>query len=328
MKEFFTAKSMVELKDISEAYQRIRGAANHTPVLTSRTINKITGCTVYFKCENMQRGGAFKFRGAYNAISQLGEEEKKKGIIAHSSGNHAQAVSLVSSLLGIKAVIVMPRNSPRVKLEATKGYGADVVLCEPTPAGRVAKTNELIDEYGFHLIHPYDNENIIAGAGTAAFELIKEVECLDYIFGPVGGGGLISGTGIAAKGLCKDIKVIAVEPENADDAYRSFKTGEIHPSINPSTIADGLRTQLSPLTFKYVRANVDDIILVSENEIVDAMRLLWERMKIVVEPSGAVSFAGLLKMSKEIQNSKVGVILSGGNIDLDEFFLKLKELIR
>ncbi len=323
---------MIDIKDIIEAYNRIQGAVNHTPVLKSRTINKITNCTVFFKCENMQRGGAFKFRGAYNAISQLSEEEKNRGIIAHSSGNHGQAVSLVSSLLGVKATIVMPENSPLVKLIATRSYGAEVVLCESTPEGRVKKTNELIEEYNYCLIHPYDNENIIAGAGTAAYELVQEVGKLDYIFAPIGGGGLISGTSIVLKSECPESKVIAVEPANADDAFKSFTSGNLHPSINPNTIADGLRTQLSSLTFKYVRQNVDEIVLVSEEEILDAMRLLWERMKLVVEPSGAVSLAGLIKKSKIFDKHipefpRVGVIISGGNIDLEEFFLFLRRKI-
>ena len=318
---------MVDYIDVIEAYERVSIHANKTPVMTSRTIDKMTGCNVFFKCENMQRGGAFKFRGAFNAISQLTDEEKNRGIIAHSSGNHAQAVSLVSAILGVKAIIVMPENSPQVKLEATRGYDAEVVLCEPTPQGRVQKTNELIEKYGYHLVHPYDNPVVIAGAGTACYELLQEVGCLNYVFAPVGGGGLVSGSSIALKGKCSDGKIIAVEPENADDAYRSFHSGEIHPSINPNTIADGLRTQLAPITFDIVRRNVEEIILVSEKEILEAMRLLWERMKLVVEPSGAVSLAGLLKKSSELEDQRVGVIISGGNIDLSDFFNHLHSLV-
>ncbi len=318
---------MVTIQDIQEAYERIKNDVNRTSVLTSRTINQITGCSVFFKCEQFQRIGAFKFRGAFNTISQLSPEEKERGILTHSSGNHAQAVALASSILGIKATIVMPENSPKVKVDATRGYGADIVFCESTPEGRVKAADKLMTEHGYVLIHPYNNERIIAGAGTAALELIDEVGELDVVMAPVGGGGLMSGTSIATKALCPNARVIAVEPANADDAYRSFHSGEIHPSINPKTIADGLRTQLLPLTFEAIRENVDEIVLVSENEIIEAMKLLWERMKLVVEPSGAVSLAGLLKISKDFDSKRMGVIISGGNIDLKEFFETIEKQI-
>ena len=314
---------MVGIQDVYDAHERIRDYALWTPVMTSSTIDKLTDCQVFFKCENFQRAGAFKFRGAFNTVSQLTEEERKKGVIAHSSGNHAQALALAASLIGVKATIVMPKNSPQVKVNATRGYGAEVVFCENSTESRVQVADELIEKHDYVLIHPYNDERIIAGAGTAALELIEEVEDLDYIFCPVGGGGLLSGTSIATKSLCPKSVVIAVEPENADDAFRSFRDGKIYPSVNPNTIADGLRTQLGEVTFRVIQKNVDSIITVTEEEIVGAMRLLWERMKMVVEPSGAVSLAGLLKMKDELYDKRVGVIISGGNTDLTEFFSQL-----
>ncbi len=311
---------MMELSDVRQAYDRIKGYIVKTPIMTSKTIDSMVNCHVYFKCENFQRVGAFKFRGAFNTVSQLTADERKKGVIAHSSGNHAQALALAAKMLGVKATIVMPKNSPKVKVAATRGYGAEIIFCENSTESRVDVANELVEKHGFTLVHPYNDHRIIAGAGTAALELIEDVGTLDYIFAPVGGGGLLSGTAITTKGLCPESKVIAVEPENADDAYRSFKANKILPSEYPNTIADGLRTQLGDLTFKVIKKYVDEFVLVSEQEIIDAMRLLWERMKIVVEPSGAVSLAGLLKKSKVLTGSTAGVIISGGNIDLTEFF--------
>ena len=311
---------MMELSDVREAYDRIKEHVVKTPVMTSTTIDGLTDCQVYIKCENFQRVGAFKFRGAFNTVSQLTEEERQKGVIAHSSGNHAQALALAAKMLGVKATIVMPNNSPKVKVAATRGYGAEIVFCENSTESRATVANELVEQHGYTLVHPYNDHRIIAGAGTAALELIEEVGKLDYVFAPVGGGGLLSGTAIATKGLCPDSKVIAVEPQNADDAYRSFKANKIFPSEYPNTIADGLRTQLGELTFEVIKKHVDEIILVSEQEIVDAMKIFWERLKLVVEPSGAVSLAGLLKKSKNLSGSTIGVIISGGNIDLTEFF--------
>jgi threonine dehydratase len=318
-----SSSNMVDIQDIYDAHKRIRDYALWTPVMTSSTIDKMVNCQVFFKCENFQRVGAFKFRGAFNTVSQLTKKEREQGVIAHSSGNHAQALALAASILGIKATIVMPKNSPMVKVNATRGYGAEVVFCENSTESRVQVANELIKKHEYVLIHPYNDERIIAGAGTAALELINDVESLDYVFAPVGGGGLLSGTSIATKGVCSECLVFGVEPANADDAYRSFRDGRIYPSINPNTIADGLRTQLGEITFKIIREFVDSIVTVTEEEIVEAMRLLWERMKLVVEPSGAVSLAGLLKMKDEIQDKRVGVILSGGNIDLSKFFSEL-----
>jgi len=285
----------------------------------------MVGANVFVKCENFQRIGAFKFRGVSNKLLQLSADEKAKGVVTHSSGNHAQAVALASSLLGIKSVIVMPENAPPVKIDATRGYGAEIVRCANNVKAREETCQNLIDKHGYTLVHPYDDDQIIAGAGTAALELIKEVGDLDYMFCPVGGGGLLSGTSVATKGLCPDSKVIAVEPERADDAYRSFKDGKLYPSAYPDTIADGLRTSLSKRTFKIIQEKVDEIVTVSEKEIIDAMKFLWMRMKIVVEPSGAVPIAGVIKMARSIKNKNIGVIVSGGNIDLDDFFSKYYE---
>jgi threonine dehydratase len=319
---------MVSLGNIKAAYNRIRKVIIQTPVMTSLTADRLTSCKVFFKCENFQRIGAFKFRGAYNAISQLTPKEKKRGVITHSSGNHAQAVALASQLLGVAATIVMPQNSAQVKIAATKGYGAKIIFSKPEVDARAQEVQKLIKKHKYVLIHPYDDPRIIAGAGTATLELIKETGRLDAIFGPVGGGGLISGTSIATKGLCPNAKVFAVEPEQADDAYRSFTTGKLVPSVNPNTIADGLRTSLSDRTFSIIRQHVDDIITVSETEIIDAMKFLWERMKLVIEPSGAVSFAGLIKIKDRLVNQHIGIILSGGNVDLTQFFEQFRTQIK
>jgi threonine dehydratase len=319
----FDHLSMVGIQDVIDAHRRIRNYVLWTPVMTSSTIDRMIDCQVFFKCENFQRAGAFKFRGALNTVSQLTEEERNSGVIAHSSGNHAQALALAASLTGIKATIVMPKNSPKVKVDATRGYGAEIVFCENSTESRVQVAQELMQTHGYVLVHPYNDARIIAGAGTAALELIEEVEELDYLFAPVGGGGLVSGSAIVAKSLLPDSNVVAVEPKNADDAFRSFRDGKIYPSVYPDTIADGLRTQLGDLTFRIIREHVDSIITVSEEEIVNAMRLLWERMKLVVEPSGAVSLAGLLNMKDELDDKRVGVIISGGNIDLTKFFKQI-----
>ncbi len=314
---------MVDLQDVRAAAERIRGVANRTPVMTSTTIDRMVGANVFFKCESFQKAGAFKFRGAFNTVSQLSEDEKARGVIAHSSGNHAGALALACSMLGVKAAIVMPRNSPPVKIAATRGYGAEIVFCENTVESRAEVAGQLIKKHGYTLVHPYNDERIVAGAGTAALELIEDVGELDHIYAPVGGGGLVSGTAITTKSLNPQTRVIAAEPEKADDAYRSFRDGRIYPSVHPDTIADGLRTQLGEVTFRIIREHVDEIVTVAEDEIVNAMRILWERMKIVVEPSGAVSFAGVLKMKAALESSRVGVIISGGNIELDRFFKSL-----
>ena len=315
---------MITLKEVQDAYERIRRASIQTPLMTSLTANRRTNCSIFFKCENFQRIGAFKFRGAYNAISQLSPAQKKRGVITHSSGNHAQAVALAAKMLDIPATIVMPKDSAKIKIKATEGYGAEVVFCEPTLASREEITSKLIKKHNYVLIHAYDNAHVIAGAGTAALELIQEVGALDYIFAPIGGGGLISGTAIASKGLNPPGKVIGVEPANADDAYRSMKSNKLLPSENPNTIADGLRTALSKLTFSIIQQHVDKIITVSEEEILEAMRFIFERMKLVIEPSGATSLAGVFHMEKQLDNVRIGVILSGGNVDLTPLFNHLK----
>ncbi|MFX1339098.1 MAG: pyridoxal-phosphate dependent enzyme [Promethearchaeota archaeon] len=316
-------------ENYKEVYDRVKKGANKTPVMTSRTLNSLVGnANVYIKCENFQRTGSFKFRGAWNALNCLTDEEKQRGVIAHSSGNHAQAVALAATSLGIKSTIVMPENAPQVKIEATSRYGAEIIICGNDPSDREKLADELVQEKGYTLVHPHDNKDVFLGAGTAAYELIEEVGKLDIVFIPVGGGGLLSGSSIAAKGLCPDIKIIAVEPKNADDAYRSFYDKKLYPSVNPNTIADGLRTSLGKNTFKVILEKVDKIITVTEEQIVDAMQFYWERMKLVVEPSGAVSLAGLLyndEISSLTENAKIGVIISGGNIDLSEFFMLIKK---
>ncbi|MFX1410100.1 MAG: pyridoxal-phosphate dependent enzyme [Promethearchaeota archaeon] len=316
----------MSLRNIEEAYHRLKNVVNRTPVMTSRTVNEITEAkSVCLKCENFQRVGAFKFRGAFNALSLLTSEERYRGVITHSSGNHAQAVALAASILGIRATIVMPKGAPINKINATKGYGPEIVFCDNSLESRIQTTKQLIEKNNFVLIHPYDNNNVINGAGTVAYELIKEVGDLDLVIAPLGGGGLLSGTAIATKGLCPASKVIGVEPTIADDAYRSIQAGHIIPSTYPNTIADGLRTSLSERTFNIIQKIVDEIVVVSEFEILNGMRFLWERMKLIVEPSGAVPLAALLSKKIEVKNKKVGVIISGGNVVLDDFFQQLEK---
>jgi len=319
---------MPTYQDIIDAYERIKSFINKTPVMTSRTLNEKTGAKIFLKCENFQKVGAFKMRGAINAISQLSEEQKNKGVITHSSGNHAQAVALSAKLLDIHATIVMPETSPQVKIRATRDtYGANVVLCENSVKARHNTTENLINKYGYTLIHPYDNENVIAGAGTAAYELLQEIDDLNMVFAPVGGGGLLSGTSIATKGFNSDIQVFGVEPKNVDDAYRSLQNGKIQTNKTINSIADGLLTNLSQRTFSIIRKHVDQIITISEKEILNAMRFLWERIKLVVEPSGACSLGGVLSEKINIKNKRIGVIISGGNIDLSDFFKNYEKLI-
>jgi threonine dehydratase len=312
-------------KEVEAAYERIKDIVNSTPVMTSSTLNEITDSECFLKCENFQKTGSFKFRGAFNALSQLSPQQKKNGVIAHSSGNHAQALALAARLLGIKAVVVMPENASPAKMAATRGYGAQIVSSGSHPADREKTVTPLIEAHGYTLIHPYNDLKIIAGAGTAAYELVKEVRELDYVFCPVGGGGLISGTAIAAKGMLQLLQVIGVEPKNADDAYRSLDAGKIIPLENPNTIADGLRTSLGSNTFRIIKEKVDRIITASEEEIVDSMQFIWERMKLVVEPSGAVSLAGVLSRQVDLRSKRVGVIVSGGNIDLADFFAVIRQ---
>jgi len=312
-------------KEVELTYQRIQKVANHTPVMTSTTLNKKVNAECYIKCENFQKTGSFKFRGSINTLSLLSLESKKRGVITHSSGNHAQALALAAKLIGVKAVIVMPKNAPKVKVKATKEYGAEIIFCGNKPGDREKAVELLIEQSDYKLIHPSNDLEIIYGQGTAAYELIKEVGDLDYVFAPCGGGGLLSGTSIASKGLCPRTKVIGVEPKNADDAYRSFRDGKIYPSLNPNTIADGLRTSLGTNTFRIIRKHVNKIITVTEQEIVNAMKFYWTRMKLIVEPSGAVSLAGVLSNKINLSSKKVGIIISGGNIDLTDFFNNIME---
>ncbi len=314
-----TKPALPTIDDVRQAAGRIDGVANRTPVMQSRTLNEMTGAKVYLKCENFQRMGAFKFRGAYNALSKLSDDEKSRGVLTYSSGNHAQAIALSGRLLGISTTIIMPRNAPASKLAATRGYGAEVILFDPDETKREALAAAIRKERGdIPVIPPYDHFDVVAGQGTAALELLDEAGELDAIYAPCGGGGLLSGTALAAKGTRHECQVIGVEPELADDATRSFKTGVLQTIHNPPTIADGLRTPaLGQITFPLVRENVDDMVTVTEDEIVTAMKFLWTRMKLVVEPSGAVSLAGLLKTSSRFSGKRVGVILSGGNVDME-----------
>ncbi len=319
---------MPRLEDIRKAASRLAGAANRTPVLTSRTLDEICGCCVFLKCENFQRVGAFKFRGAFNAVALLGQAERQAGVVTHSSGNHAQALALAAKIAGVRAVIVMPKGSPAVKQEAVRGYGAEIVICENSLAARESAAEELIRDKGLTLVHPYNDERVIAGAGTAALELIEEAGPLDIVLAPVGGGGLLSGTAIAARSLNSATRVIGVEPLGADDAYQSFEAGRIIPQEDPHTIADGLRTSLGSLTFPLIRELVERIERVSEWEILDALRFLWERMKLVVEPSGAVALAPVLAgRTGKGERLRIGVIISGGNIDLADFFKSIEAKI-
>lgn len=301
---------------LTETHERIKPHIHKTPVLTSTALNEIAGCELYFKCENFQRMGAFKMRGAVNAIMQLSDNQKAKGVVTHSSGNFAQALALAAKSLGITAYIVMPTTAPTVKKEAVKGYGGVIVECPPTNEAREAYAQQLVDEKGLTFIHPSDDLNVILGQGTAAKELLEEVKSLDYILTPVGGGGLVAGTILATQSFSEKTKVIGCEPTLVDDAFRSLKSGKIEFHDNKPTIADGLKTHLGEVNFPIIKNGIEKITLVEEQEIIDAMRLIWERMKIVIEPSSAVAFAGLLKQRGHFMGKRVGIILSGGNVDL------------
>lgn len=302
--------------DIQNAHEIVKKYAHRTPVLSSSGINKIVGGNLYFKCENLQKVGAFKFRGACNAVFSLTDDEARKGVATHSSGNHAAALALAAKMRGIAAHIVMPSNSPEIKKKAVAGYGAKITFCEPTLQARESTLAQIVAETGATEIHPYNNFNVIAGQGTAAKELIEDFGEFDIIIAPVGGGGLLSGTALSTKYLLPGCKVIAAEPAGADDAFRSFHEKKIIPSDNPKTIADGLLTSLGERNFAIIMENVDDIVTVSEEKIVEAMRMIWDRMKIIIEPSSAVPLAAILEGKVDIQNKKVGIILSGGNLDL------------
>jgi threonine dehydratase len=304
--------------DVAAAHERIKAVAKRTPVLTSATIDALTGARVHFKCENFQRMGAFKFRGAYNALSQLDPEQKRKGVVAFSSGNHAQAVALSGRLLGVPATIVMPTDAPKVKLEATRGYGAEVVLYDAHNEDRRKIAEQLSAERGMTLIPPFDHPHIAAGQGTAAKELIEDAGALDLLLVPCGGGGLLSGCAVAAKHLSPACRVIGVEPAAGDDGARSFKAKALQVIKTPDTIADGARTaSLGPqVTFPAILRHVDDFLTVTDEELLKSMFFLWERMKIVVEPTGALAACALLEKKLDANGKKVGVVISGGNVDL------------
>jgi threonine dehydratase len=307
---------MPTLTDIRQAAERIRPYAHRTPVLTNVSLDQKLGAQVYLKCENLQKVGAFKFRGACNAVYSLSDAEAARGVSTHSSGNHAQALALAAKIRGIPAYIVMPNNAPTVKKDAVAGYGGIITFCEPTLAARESTLAKIAQETGATVIHPYNNEKVIAGQGTAALELLEDIPDLDVIIAPVGGGGLLSGTSIAATELKKGIRVIAGEPEMADDAFRSMQAGRIIPSENPKTIADGLLTSLGDLTFPIIQKRVEQIVTVSEAGIIESMKYIWERAKIIIEPSSAVAIGVLWEKKIDLTDLKVGVIVSGGNVDL------------
>jgi threonine dehydratase len=303
------------LSDIRAAHARIKPFIHRTPVMSSHKLNEIFGCELFFKCENFQKVGAFKFRGATNAVLSLTPDEKRKGVVTHSSGNHAAALALAAGMNGVKAYIVMPDNAPVVKKNAVAGYGAEITFCKPTLQAREDTTREIMEKTGATLVHPYDNFNVICGQGTAALELLEENGELEIVVAPVGGGGLMSGTSTSIKGLNNTITVIGAEPLNANDAYISFTTGKLTPSVNPVTVADGLLTSLSELTFSIIKKNVDGIFTAKESSIIDSMLLVWERMKIIIEPSSATTLAIIKENPDFFKGKKTGVIISGGNVD-------------
>ena len=306
------------LTEIHQAAERIKPYAHRTPVLTNKSLNQKVGAQVFLKCENLQKVGAFKFRGACNAVFSLSDEEAMRGVVTHSSGNHAAALALAAKMRGIPAYIVMPSNAPSVKKEAVAGYGGQITFCEPTLAARESTMEGIRQKTGATVVHPYNNEKVIAGQGTAAMELLEDIPDLDVIIVPVGGGGLLSGTSIAAVGIKKGIRIIAGEPEMADDAFRSMQAGKIIPSENPKTIADGLLTSLGDLTFPIIQKNVEQIVTVSEAGIIASMKFVWERAKVIIEPSSAVAIGVLWEKKIDLSGLKVGVIISGGNVDLNK----------
>ena len=311
-------KYAASIEDVRSAAERIKGVGHRTPVLTSKTLDQLAGRKLFFKCENFQKVGAFKFRGGWNAVSMLSDGEAEKGVCTHSSGNHAQAVAYSAQKRGIPAYIVMPNNSPDVKLNAVKGYGANVTLCEPTLEARRTTLDGIAKKTGAAVIHPFNNPNVIAGQGTAVLELIEEIGELDAVIAPIGGGGLMSGTCITTRSLLPKAKLFGAEPKGADDAYRSLKEGKMLPQENPNTICDGLLTSMGENTWKILKDHLNDIYTVSDDEVIKAMKLIWERMKIIIEPSCATPVAVVMgpefKQLKGIE--KIGIILTGGNIDL------------
>lgn len=302
--------------DLLYCHDRIKPFIHNTPILTSTQINKMAGADLYFKCDNFQKMGAFKMRGAANAILQLSEDQKKRGVVTHSSGNFAQALSLAASSIGVKAYIVMPSTATEIKKTAVKGYKGELIECEPNLKAREIAAKEIEKSKGATFIHPSNNNNVILGQGTACKELLNEYDDLEYVLTPVGGGGLIAGSALAAKYFGKNCKVIGAEPFEADDAYRSLKSGKIETNKTTNTIADGLKTQLGDKNFPIIQKEVHSIIRITENEIIESMRIIWERLKIICEPSCALPLAAILKNKKFFKNKKLGVIISGGNVDL------------
>jgi threonine dehydratase len=302
--------------DIEQAHERIKPYIHHTPVLTSGSINDLAECTIYFKCENFQKIGAFKTRGAMNAILTLSPEDLAKGVATHSSGNHAQALARAAKLMGVKSYIVMPRTAPEIKKKGVRAFEGEIFECEPTLEARESTLANLIKKTGATEIHPFNNYDVIAGQATAAKELFEEVRGLEIIMAPVGGGGLLSGTALAAKYFSPNTRVIAGEPAGSDDAYRSMKSGKIEQAQSDS-VADGLLTTLGDKTFPIIKDNVEEIITVTDSEIISAMRLIWERLKVIIEPSCSVPFAAVLKEKTKFKGKKVGIILTGGNVDME-----------
>ena len=313
-------KYAASIDDIRAAAERIKGVGHRTPILTSQTMDKMAGRKLFFKCENLQKVGAFKLRGGWNAVSMLSDEEAANGVCTHSSGNHAQAVAFSAMKRGIASYIVMPNNVPDVKLDAVKGYGANITLCEPTLEARKKTLDEIAKKTGAQVVHPFNNPNVIAGQGTAALEMIEDLGTLDAIIAPIGGGGLMSGTCIATRNLLPEAKLFGAEPAGADDAYHSLKQGKIIPQTNPDTICDGLLTSLGEYTWNILKDHLEAIYTVTDDEVINAMRLVWERMKIIIEPSSATAVAVVLKSEfKALKGlEKVGIILTGGNVELSK----------
>jgi len=313
-------KYAASMKDVIAASKRIEGHGHRTPVLTNKTIDEITGKQIFFKCENFQKIGAFKFRGGWNTISSLSSEEAKRGVCTHSSGNHAQAVAYAAMKHNIPAYIVMPKNAPKVKIQAVEGYKAKVELCEPTLKARKETLERIAKKTGAYVVHPFNEPKVIAGQGTAALELIEDIGDLDAICAPIGGGGLMSGTCITAKHMLPNVRLFGAEPKGADDAYRSLKEGKLLPQENPDTICDGLLTSMGENTWTILKDHLESIITVDDDEVINAMKLIWERMKIIIEPSCATPLAAILTPEfKKLENIQtIGIILTGGNVDLSK----------
>ncbi len=303
-------------EDVERAHERIRPHVHETPVLTSRTFNEMTGAELFFKCENFQKAGVFKARGASNAVFSLTEEQAARGVATHSSGNHGLSLSYAAGRRGIPCQVVMPRTAPEAKKEAVRGYGGTITECEPSTSSREEVFAKVVAETGAEFVHPYNDPRVIAGQGTCSKELMAQVEGLDAVIAPIGGGGMVSGTCLTLSNIAPDVEIFAAEPKQADDAYRSFKAGHIIADDAPVTVADGLKVPLKDLTWHFVKNHVADILLAEEQEIIDAMYLIWQRMKIVVEPSSAVTLATILKNRDRFAGRRVGVILTGGNVDL------------